>query len=288
VIVPTLRRYPKLCYFQGFHDIAQVLLLVLGKEEASRAVAFLSLVRIRDFMLPSLSPSLVHLKLLPAIIFAADPALHQHLRGVRPFFALAATLTLYAHEVEDYGQIARLYDFLLAHEAAVSLYLFAVIILSRKDQLLEIPAEDSDILNFILSKLPKPLDLERLITDTMELFMKHPPKDLPFHAWRQIPASSVLRTTQVSPSSSSPGIARTDLGLSEGESLFSKQLIDLERQEKRERILKQLWTYRRPVVGVAAAVLVGVLSVWIQRNGLYFSPRLLSRLRGILTSFGRQ
>lgn len=116
-----------LCYFQGYHDIAQVFLLVLGSDLAAPAIARLSLLRIRDFMLPTLSPAVAHLYLLPSILECADPALRLHLAQTSPYFALAATLTLYAHDVEEYGEIARLFDFLLAHETVVSIYLFAIV-----------------------------------------------------------------------------------------------------------------------------------------------------------------
>ncbi len=127
LITELLRRHPILCYFQGYHDIVQVFLLVLGVEHSMPAVAHLSLLRIRDFMLPSLRPALLHLRLLPSIIYAVDPGLCKHLSGTEPFFALAATLTLYAHDIQEYGDIARLFDFLLAREAVVSIYLFAVV-----------------------------------------------------------------------------------------------------------------------------------------------------------------
>lgn len=107
--------------------MAQVLLLVLGAKEAAPALARLSLLRIRDFMLPTLSATNSHLALLPAILYAADPALCKHLSGLQPYFALAATLTLYAHDIEEYGGIARLFDFLLAREAVVSVYMFAAV-----------------------------------------------------------------------------------------------------------------------------------------------------------------
>jgi hypothetical protein len=130
LIVGVLRRHPLLCYFQGYHDIIQVFLLVLGAQIADRTIARLSLLRIRDFMLPTLAGAEVHLHLLPAILIKADPDLCRHLSGATrptPFFALAATLTLYAHDIEEYGDIARLFDYLLASEAAVPIYLFAVV-----------------------------------------------------------------------------------------------------------------------------------------------------------------
>jgi TBC1 domain family member 20 len=52
VITATLRAHPMLHYFQGYHDIVQVVLLVLGAEAAIPAVARLSLLRIRDVSLP--------------------------------------------------------------------------------------------------------------------------------------------------------------------------------------------------------------------------------------------
>lgn len=78
-------------------------------------------------MLPSIAATSSHLQLLPAILYAADPALCKHLSGLQPFFALAATLTLYAHDIEEYGGIARLFDFLLSHEAVVSVYMYATV-----------------------------------------------------------------------------------------------------------------------------------------------------------------
>lgn len=127
VITAVLRRHSVLHYFQGYHDIVQVFLLVLGVEAAVPAVSRLSLLRIRDFMLPTMSGTEPHLQLLPAILRAADLTLAKHLSHTQPFFALPATLTLYAHVIEEYGSIARLFDFLLASDAASSVYLFAAV-----------------------------------------------------------------------------------------------------------------------------------------------------------------
>ena len=128
VITETLRRHPILCYFQGYHDIVQVLLLVLGAEAAPAAASRLSLLRIRDFMLPTMSGAISHLQLLPSILKAADAELFEHLSQTAPFyFALPATLTLYAHEIQEYGDIARLFDYLLTNEAVASIYLYATV-----------------------------------------------------------------------------------------------------------------------------------------------------------------
>ncbi|KAM0797303.1 TBC1 domain family member 20 [Usnea florida] len=257
VIVEVLREHPMLSYFQGFHDVVQVFLLVLGVDQAPKAVAHLSLLRIRDFMLPSLSASLAHLQLLPTILYVVDRELCLHLSQTQPFFALAATLTLYAHDIQEYGDIARLFDFLIAQPAVVSIYFFAVIIISRRDELYEIPAEEPEMLHSVLSKLPKPLDLEALISRTMTLFEEHPPESLPSSAWAKISVYSVLKTTRKSVRNQT---------LKDGEELFEYQALQLRRHELQRRAMDTIWKYRRPASQIGLAFVVGVVSIWIIRR----------------------
>ena len=73
-----------------------MILLVLGPELAVPAVEHIALLRIRDFMLPTMGPAIDHLRLLYPLLNSADPELCAHLSRTQPFFALAATLTLYA------------------------------------------------------------------------------------------------------------------------------------------------------------------------------------------------
>ena len=257
LITEVLRRHPMLCYFQGYHDIVQVLLLVLGVENAGPAVAHLSLLRIRDFMLPSLSPALIHLRLLPSILYCMNPPLCRHLSQTQPFFALAATLTLYAHDIQEYGDIARLFDFLLAQESVVSIYLFAVIIQSRTDELFEIPADEPEMLHSVLSKMPKPLDLEDLISKTMALYKRHPPQKLPDRIWRRVSSNSVLKTTQA---------LTAEQTLEDGEKMFQKQALELKRREAKEKLMLVLYKYRKSASTVGMAIFVGLLSVWLRKE----------------------
>lgn len=262
-----------LCYFQGYHDIAQVMLLVLGSQQAIPALTRVSLFRIRDYMLPSLSPALKHLQLIPSILQKADPRLRKHLSGTQPFFALAATLTLYAHDVQEYGDIARLYDFLLAHEPVVSIYLFTAIILSRKKELFEIPVEEPDMLHSTLSKLPRHLNLEDLIRDAINLFRNYPPESLPFRAWNQIPQYSTLKTS-------------CDLAIrnpaEEARKLFLQQTRMWQREEFKRKALNLIWMYRKPAGSVGFAIVVGLLSFWVRRNGLDASIwNYISKLKGL-------
>jgi hypothetical protein len=266
VILDVLRRHPTLCYFQGYHDIVQVFLLVLGVHDAPTAVARLSLLRIRDFMLSTLDPAISQLELLRPIFRAADPELFRHMPKSQPSFALAGTITMFAHNIQEYKDITRLFDFFLAHDAVMPIYLFAAVVLSRRDELLEIDHEDEDILYVMLGKLPQPFDVEFHIARTLELYERLPPASLASWEWWRLSASSVLKTS-----------ATVDdlhhLTLEDGERLFLLQEKDVRRQQAFRRasqnalfLRRRLWFYRR--YGYAGlAVIVGTYAIWLGRRG---------------------
>lgn len=286
VITETLRRHPLLCYFQGYHDIVQVLLLVLGAEAAPAAAERLSLLRIRDFMLPTMTGAISHLQLLPYILRAADADLFQHLSQTAPFyFALPATLTLYAHDIQEYGDIARLFDYLLAHEAVASIYLYATvsslsqtkallklslkklseqIIISRKEELLSLDAEEHDMLHAILSKLPKPLDLDALIASSAALHKAHPPTRLSGLSWYHVSNSSVLKTTR-----NPHDLARQTL--QDGEKFFARHAAEIKTHELRHKQLERARglakTYRRPAIAAGGALFAALLALYLRRSG---------------------
>ncbi|KAH9204450.1 rab-GTPase-TBC domain-containing protein [Leptodontidium sp. 2 PMI_412] len=257
LITEVLRRQPYLSYFQGYHDICQVFLLVLEPQTRAPAVARLSALRIRDFMLPTFAQALTQLHLIPAILNTVNPRLRDHLSLTQPFFALSGTLTMYAHDIQEYGDISRLFDVLLAREAVFSVYMFAQIVLQRSDELFETPADEPEMLHSILSKLPKPLDIEALIADTIRLFEDHPPEAL--RMWRSISSSSVLKTARWHDQLSSQS-------LEDGEWYFIQQSKELEWAERRKLVLKTLWKYRKPASTVGLAVLVGVVSFWLRKS----------------------
>ena len=260
LILSVLRRHPYLCYFQGYHDICQVFLLVLPPPLRSPAVARLSALRIRDFMLPNLSAAIAQLRLIPDIIRAADPALARHLPRAEPFFALSGTITMYAHDVQSLGEITRLFDVLLAAEPVFSVYVFAQIVIGRRDELFAVPAGEPEILHSVLSKLPQPLGADRLVAGARRLLAEHPPESLP-HWRRGVSPHSVLKTAR-----SARDCARQSLDV--GAYLFGQQILELQRDERRERILKTLWRYRKPARAVGIAVAFGVLAYWIRRSAM--------------------
>ncbi|EEU34378.1 uncharacterized protein NECHADRAFT_96773 [Fusarium vanettenii 77-13-4] len=255
LITEVLRRYPYLCYFQGYHDISQVLLLVLAPPWRARVLARLSVLRIRDFMLPNLGPTTAQLRLLPDILHAADPKLRRHLSGVEPFYALAGTLTMYAHNIEGYRDIVRLFDVFLAREPVFSVYVFAQIILDRRREIFEI--DEPDMLHVILGKVPSKMDLDELVVKSAQLFERHPPETLRY--WKQISDSSALKTAR-----DVEACARQTM--EDGEELFEEQLRELQWAEMQDRVKSALWSYRRPAKAIGMALMVGALAIYLRRN----------------------
>ncbi|KAA8573883.1 hypothetical protein EYC84_005432 [Monilinia fructicola] len=188
-----------------------------------------------------------------------DSLHHQHglSRPLRPplsnqtILSLSGTLTMYAHDIQEYGDIARLFDVLLAREAVFSVYMFAQIVSLALRRAFRNSGRRADMLHSILSKLPKPLDLESLISNTVELFQAHPPETLP--SWRTISSSSVLKTAR-----SPDQITRQSL--SDGQRYFAQQVKELQWATKRDKVLEVMWKYRRPARAIGIAVLVGVIS----------------------------
>lgn len=284
VILEVLRRHPALCYFQGYHDIVQVFLLVLGPHEAPAAVARLSLLRIRDFMLSSIKPAIAQLQLLRPLLRAADPVLYRHLPKNQPSFALAGTITMFAHVIQDYNDITRLFDFFLARHAVMPVYMFAAIVLSKREELLEIEQEDEDILFVTLGRIPQPFDVEFHIARTVELYERLPPASLHSWEWWSISSASVLKA-------SATNLSMRQLSLQDGEELFAQQERHLQRQLALEKAGKQLrhfriqlWYYRR-YGAVGLAILVGACAVWLGRNGGGARYPMLHSFGGLLSRF---
>jgi hypothetical protein len=272
LIVEVLRRHPFLCYFQGYHDICQVFLLILEPALRAPVVARLSLLRIRDFMLPTLSPTVAQLRLIPDILNAADPKLRGYLADIEPFYALSGTLTMYAHNIENYGDIARLFDVLLAREPVFSIYLFAQIVLDRRKELLETAADDPSMLHLILSKIPRDLDLEALINDTVTLFDRYPPSTL--RTWKRISSSSCLKTAVTVQSCAAQSVA-------DGRRFFDAQLRELRRLERWNELKRAARAHRRSAGAIGVAVLVGIAAVYLRRHS---TSSFINHLLGVFKS----
>jgi len=121
------------------------------------------------------------------------------------------------------------------------------------------------MLHSVLSKLPKPLDLEGLISKALLLLEKYPPENL--STWVQISNKSVLKTSRrVGPFRSKNRPAHPDLR--QAERLLVKQAAEVERKRRLKEFCDQVIKYKPQAVKIGVTVIVGVSAVAI---GVYLS-----------------
>ncbi|TPX63789.1 hypothetical protein SpCBS45565_g06364 [Spizellomyces sp. 'palustris'] len=199
VLLTVLSRHSYLHYYQGFHDVASVLLLVLKPKLASACLEPLALFYLRDFMAPSLQSSMNQISLLFPLIALVSPATHDFLssiEGFLPYFCLSWVITWYSHDIDDLSQIARLFDFLIASNPLMPVYLAAAVVLSQNEQLVELEHEYSTVHHF-LSKFPPDANLEMLIKQANNMYNLHPPEAVQKSARLPLGRASVVNRFKV-------------------------------------------------------------------------------------------
>ncbi|XP_037238033.1 TBC1 domain family member 20-like isoform X1 [Falco rusticolus] len=208
LILHVLRAHPQLHYYQGYHDVALTLLLVLGQRRAAPLLEQLSTHHLRDFMDPTMDSTKHILNYLMPLLQRESPRLHDFMQryrigdrgdgdmgGVPPcpamptgpslprlatgraevgtIFALSWLITWYGHVLTDFHHTLRLYDFFLASHPLMPVYFAAAVVLHREEEVLGAPC-DMPSLHQLLSRIPPDLPYERLVLRAQELFQRHP------------------------------------------------------------------------------------------------------------------
>ncbi|ORZ19652.1 rab-GTPase-TBC domain-domain-containing protein [Absidia repens] len=181
VIIQVLRKYPRLNYYQGFHDICTIFLLLYENQvAASQLVGRVALLYIRDAMLETLEPILRELGLLDTLLYLQDPELGSFLQetGVLPYYCLSWVITWFSHDLEDVGAIFQLFDIFLCSTPMMPLYTSAALVLIHRDIILtDFSSDDPSELHSYLSKLPQQqnLNINIVIELAVELETKWDP-----------------------------------------------------------------------------------------------------------------
>ncbi|CAD1809447.1 GTPase-activating protein GYP8 [Candida parapsilosis] len=161
LIIKVLRKYPSLNYYQGYHDIASIVLLVCYKanhnelieEDIDQDLAFkllekLTILHLRDFMVTDINLSVDHLRLIPAIIESVDQQLFQLIKQTSTSYQmlnghfdykflqpLSSILTFYSHDLTNLNHILHIWDQVLNHNTVlINVYIYAssIIVLKPK------------------------------------------------------------------------------------------------------------------------------------------------------------
>lgn len=182
-------------YVQGTHDIASVLLLVLGERRATQMLFALITRGIKGFLQASVNTPMIFLKLLDPLLHALDPALAIHLHSfetrsmtpIRSFF-LPWVLTWFSHSVSSVAPIYRLFDVFVSAHPLMPVYVAASLLHHPESsgKLLSISTL-SDIVGYdertewimVVKTIPELLErkqvVEEVIATSIALYKKVPP-----------------------------------------------------------------------------------------------------------------
>ncbi|XP_045915436.1 TBC1 domain family member 20 isoform X2 [Micropterus dolomieu] len=176
IILEVLKRNPQLHYYQGYHDVAVSLLLVVGERMAIAMLETLSNYHLRDFMDPTMDSTKHILNYLMPILEQVDTELHDFMirAEVGTIFALSWLITWYGHVLSEFKHILRLYDFFLASHPLMPIYLAATIVLYREKEVKQTEC-DMAMVHHLLSRIPQDLPYEHLIGQAQDLFDQYPP-----------------------------------------------------------------------------------------------------------------
>lgn len=182
----VLCNHPHLSYFQGMHDIASALLLVLESERTTYFVMErLCMFHIRDACARNLNEIQSVLWLLFPLLRLLDHDVYAFVRQAHsigsltmPIFALPWVLTLFSHSLDQLATIARLLDFFIVSHPLMPLYFAAQLICHLRSDLLALECEFPVVLKFLGALPEAQLPFDELIVAAHRLFIKHPPATL--------------------------------------------------------------------------------------------------------------
>lgn len=139
LIVKVLRNNPKLNYYQGYHDIATIILLVFENDEESafKFLQHLSLFHLRDHMLPSIESTIDQLHLIYDLIEKTDPLMFKLIKFLDPSFSISFIISMFCHNIEKFDEILLVWDFIFSENSMILLiYIFSSILIYYKFEIL--------------------------------------------------------------------------------------------------------------------------------------------------------
>eukprot|EP01051_Picozoa_sp_SAG22_P013049 SAG22_NODE_1419_length_4466_cov_5.588963_4_plen_558_part_00 len=169
----VLLRDGALHYYQGFHDVASVLLLTCGPAAGTRLLQALAASPLAFAVTADMAATSNMMQLLPPLVREVCPEAAEIIRaaGIEdPIYALSWVLTWFAHDLHSLAARARLVDFFLAvgHPLA-SVYFAAVVVGHRLPELKAIREQPPDYgaVHALLRTVPAGLPLDRLCSQTL-------------------------------------------------------------------------------------------------------------------------
>ncbi|KAI5704921.1 hypothetical protein M8J75_010063 [Diaphorina citri] len=179
LILKVIHAYPRLRYYQGYHDVAITFLLVVGEMKAFRILEVLSNDHLSENMRDTMDETSYVLNYMFPLVNKRSSDLCEFLERscVGTMFCLPWYLTWFSHNLNRYSDVVRLYDYFLASPKLLPIYLISVIVLHREEDILQTSCEMPSV-HCLLSQLPEDLPFERLLEEATELYREYPPDQI--------------------------------------------------------------------------------------------------------------
>lgn len=208
LIIQVLRTYPELSYYQGYHDICTVFLIVFENDLdlCFKVLCVFTLCYLRDFMMPNIDVTIQMLHLIPELTQKVDNDLYKDamLNTLEPFYCLSPIITLFSHDISQFQFICQIFDFIIANgSVGIVIYLYVSMLSIKKDVIFEKISllEDSDcfskqdLLHDSLSKFLRNMnadDINDALRDSLNYMKEYPLQSM--RSFNHINKLSVLRT----------------------------------------------------------------------------------------------
>ncbi|OMJ77314.1 hypothetical protein SteCoe_23103 [Stentor coeruleus] len=184
IINTIVKKNPDLHYFQGFNQICTIFLVTAGINIAYHISEKSSLTLLKDTMRKGFEEGLIQqLKLIYDILEIADTSVATKLKTMYsydgeieiPAIAVPWVICWFSSTLNTWNDISRIFDFCIATHALAPIYLSAVVILWKKNELLA--CEEHYEVHQLFRDLDG-IDVERLCCEAFSLMIKLKPSDL--------------------------------------------------------------------------------------------------------------
>lgn len=138
IIMNVLKAIPGINYYQGYHDVATLVVLTFEDDyEAFQFLYILTLRYLRDHMMTSIRPTMKQLDIIPELISHIDYDLYLILKQSQPVYALSSIISLFTHDITNIADISLIWDFIFAcDDPQLIIYIYTALLIYYKDDII--------------------------------------------------------------------------------------------------------------------------------------------------------
>jgi TBC1 domain family member 20 len=153
-------------YYQGFHDIASLILLICKEQEAKQILLVLCCVHLRDFMTRDMDPTMEYIDSIGSILRIVDEELYKVMKHTDLTMCVPWVLSWCTHSLHTKNKSlasaasARLFDYLISHNPDTICYVSVAILQLKRKELMNCGDDEGEF--FQICK-DVDVDVEKLI-----------------------------------------------------------------------------------------------------------------------------